>query len=208
MATLISVYKNYSSFRESEEGKNWERERAEKAASLKKVFSRRFLEKASDAELEEALREVFSSLWAMFMWVRKEERVQKILKKNKIQNLRKAFLNLLYGSGPIGERLNEFLRNTWGLGIAAASEILCFMEPKKYAMWNGKVGAAIEKLGLEEKFRNVLGVRGKTPPPKVQMNGKRYERFLEFMNDLRSELEAISGRAVDFLELDFFLYYV
>lgn len=46
-------------FQEEQRGKNWERERSERAASLKKVFSRRFLEEASDAEFEEALREVF-----------------------------------------------------------------------------------------------------------------------------------------------------
>ena len=104
-------------------------------------------------------------------------------------------MDLLYGSGQIGERFDKFLKNTWGLGPAAASEILCFVEPKKYAMWNRKVGIAIEKLGFDEEFRSALGIRGKTRPSKVQMDGKKYERFLDFMNELRKELKSATVKS-------------
>jgi len=94
-----------------------------------------------------------------------------------------------------------------GLGIATVTEILCFVKPEKYAMWNKKVVLAIKKLGMLKDLAKTLGFRGrKIGIPSI--NSRQYVKIIEFLDTLRRELEQITNQNIDFLELDYFLYYV
>ena len=206
---LEEYFSSYMAFRRSEKGRAWAEEREDKKRILSNTFSKEMLRKASDEEFVKALRIALSSLWAIAaVWTKVEHHVSQIIEKNGVDKLRALFYDLIYGERPLEDRLDNFLASAWGLGVAAATEILCFVRPEKYAMWNRRVAQAIEKLGLLEDLLKILGLRGKQPANILSISGHQYVKIISFLDGLRRELERLSNQKTDFLELDFFLYYI
>lgn len=208
MFLLKNYFSGYSYFKASVTGEAWTREREDKRRLLLHVFSKEMLREVSDEDFIKALMNALSSLWAMALWTKRERRINQIIERNGIKKLRDMFYDLIYGSAPLEERFDSFLANIWGLGVAAVTEILCFVEPEKYAMWNKKVVLAIEKLGLLEDLTKTLGLRKNRIAGILSINGYQYVKIIKFLDKLRTELERIANQRVNFLELDYFLYYV
>ncbi|WP_131160830.1 hypothetical protein [Aeropyrum pernix] len=208
MSLLKNYFSGYLSFMASEIGKALTKEKEDKRRLLTQAFSKEMLKEASDEEFAQILVKALSSLWAMAIWTKREQRINQIIERNGVKRLRDMFYDLIYGSGSLEERFDKFRANVWGLGVAAITEILCFVEPEKYAMWNKKVVSAIEKLGLLEDLAKTLGIRKDVMLGILSINGYQYARIIEFLDKLRTEMEQIANQKVDFLELDYFLYYV
>ena len=208
MFLLKNYFFGYLSFKASETGKAFTKEREDKRRLLTQAFSKEMLKEASDEEFAQTLMKALSSLWAMAIWTKREQRINQIIERNGVKRLREMFYDLIYGSGSLEERFDKFRANVWGLGVAAITEILCFVEPEKYVMWNKKVVSAIEKLGLLEDLAKTLGIRKDVMVGILSINGYQYARIIEFLDKLRTEMEQIANQKVDFLELDYFLYYV
>ena len=208
MSLLKDYFSGYLSFKASATGEAWARERGYKRRLLSHAFSKKMLREVSDEEFIKALTDALSSLWAMAVWTKRERRINQIIERNGVKKLRDMFYDLIYGSAPLEERFDNFLANVWGLGVAAVTEILCFVEPEKYAMWNKKVVLAIEKLGLLEDLAKTLGLRKNRIVGILSINGYQYVKIIRFLDKLKTELERIANQKVDFLELDYFLYYI
>ena len=208
MSLLKDYFSSYLSFKVSETGKAWTKEREDKRRLLLQAFSKEMLKEASDEEFIETLMKALSSLWAMAVWTKREQRISQIIERNGVKKLRGLFYDLIYGDSPLEERFDGFLANIWGLGVAAVTEILCFIEPEKYAMWNKKVVSAIEKLGLLEDLTKTLGLGKNRVAGTVYINGHQYVKIIKFLDNLRKEIEQLANQKVDFLELDYFLYYI
>jgi len=208
MSLLRDYFSSYLYFKASERGRMWAKEREDKRRLLLHAFSEEMLRKASDKEFIEALKSALSSLWAMAIWTKREQRINQIIERNGVKKLRDMFYDLIYGSAPLEERFDNFLANVWGLGVAAVTEILCFVKPEKYAMWNKKVVLAIEKLGLLKDLAKVLGLKKSKVEGVPSIKGYQYVKVVKFLDELKAELEQIVGQRIDFLELDYFLYYV
>lgn len=189
-------------------GEEWTREREAKKMIISHAFSKKMLREASDEEFIKAFTDALSSLWAMAVWTKREQRINQIIKRNGVKKLREMFYELIYGGAPLEERFDNFLTDVWGLGVAAVTEILCFVEPEKYAMWNKKVVLAIKKLGLLEDLAKTLGLRGNRVSFIHSINGNQYKKIIKFLHKLKAEIEQVASQKVDFLELDYFLYYV
>ncbi len=166
------------------------------------------LREASDEEFIKAVTDFYHPFWAMAVWTKRERRINQIIERNGVKKLRDMFYVLIYGSAPLEERFDSFLANVWGLGVAAVTEILCFVEPEKYAMWNKEVVLAIEKLGLPEDLTKTLGLRKNRVIGVPSINGHQYMKIIKFLDRLRTELGRAANQRIDFLELDYFLYYV
>lgn len=203
LSNLNSYLNKYKRFLETPEGRKGLKERRKKVKLFKEIFSKENLS-CPDSFLEEKLKQILASLWAMEIWTRKEERVEKILKKNGLDNLCKHLCELLYGQRSIKTRLDKFLNSVWGLGISAATEIMCFTEPKLYALWNAKVAKALEKLELADQL-NLPKTCLETP---AQVRGSQYEIILHFLSNLKNKIGNMLGREIDYVELDYFFYYV
>ena len=208
MSLLKNYLSGYLSFKASTTGEAWSRERENKRRLLSRAFSKEMLKEASDEEFIKTLTDALSSLWAMAVWTKRERRINQIIERNGVKKLRDMFYNLIYGSAPLEERFDSFLANIWGLGVAAVTEILCFVEPEKYAMWNKKVVLAIEKLGLLEDLAKTLGLRKNKVAGVLSINGRQYVKIIKFLDRLRTEIERVTNQRLDFLELDYFLYYI
>jgi hypothetical protein len=208
MSLLENYFSRYLSFKSSETGKAWTKEREDKRRLLLRAFSEKMLKEDSDEEFIRALIEALSSLWAMAVWTKREQRINQIIERNGVKKLRDMFYELIYGEGPLEERFDNFLANVWGLGVAAVTEILCFINPEKYAMWNKKVVLAIEKLGLLEELAKTLGLKKNRVMGIQSISGRQYVKIINFLDKLRAKVEQLAKQKVDFLKLDYFLYYI
>jgi len=208
MSLLRDYYRGYASFKTSTTGIAWNKEREDKKKLLTQVFSKEMLRDANDEEFVTALTNALSSLWAMAVWTKREQRINQIIKRNGIKKLRDKFYDLIYGDSTLEKRFDDFLSSIWGIGAAAVTEILCFIEPKKYATWNKKVALAIEKLGLLEDLAKTLGFKKGKIAGISLINGNQYAKIIDFLNKLRIKLEQLANQKTDFLELDYFLYYI
>jgi hypothetical protein len=154
----------YRTFLKSDEAKQIlydEKKRMERYVTL---LSKNNVSSISEAELGEVL----SSLWAMAFWTNKDWAVNNTTQKNDIHMIRKELGNLLYGDEPLSSRYDRFRSYVYGIGPSAITEILAFIHPTKYGMWNDKVRKAAPLLGLDKLL-----------PNKYSINGKEYEKYNE-----------------------------
>lgn len=199
---LLSLYYGFKEVKNSNVGKSWNKERELEKKLITFTFSDQMLKGASDDEFLKAFKDTLPKLWAMGFWAKPEQHVDKIIARNGVKKLREAFYELIYGNAPIRNRFNNFRSNIWGLGTATITEILCFIKPEKYPIWNRKVIIALSKLELLKDVAQILGY--KEVPSDI--DGLQYEKITEYLAKLKQELEQASDEKFDFPELDYFLY--
>ena len=73
MSLLKSYLSSFQSFKATDTGKAWTREREEKRQLLSYAFSKKMLREASDEEFIRALTDALKFLWAMGIWVKREQ---------------------------------------------------------------------------------------------------------------------------------------
>jgi len=177
-------------------------EAREKVRLFSQVFSRENLESAEPGRLEEQLRRALASLWSMRIWARLDEAVDRVIERNGVDRLRLMLMRLLHSDAPLRKRFDEFVRGVKWLGPAAATEIMAFVRPDRYCLWNSVAAGALEKMGLADR------VPERAVKRPLSLRGAEYEEILSFMRELREALSAELGRPATFLDLDYLLYYV
>lgn len=80
--------------------------------------------------------EYISKLWSMLIWGNKKYVVDKLIADNGFENVKKQLVELLYGDAAIEKRWDVFLKNVKGLGPATISELLSYINPKEYVIFN------------------------------------------------------------------------
>ena len=89
-------------------------------------------------------------MWASHFWSNKDWYIEnKLLIPNGIVKIRENLSKLLYGDGSIVKKYNEFKANVKGFGPSALSEILLFIFPDQYCLWNAKTQTVLSKLRLD-----------------------------------------------------------
>ncbi|MCE4624882.1 MAG: hypothetical protein F7C35_03345 [Desulfurococcales archaeon] len=185
------------------------REVARKRGLFNKVFSRDALVLMEDEEFMDKLRSVLMSLWSFRRVPRKvEDRVEQILSSNDLRDLRFYFYVLLYSDLPLSVRLDKAVDRIKGLRTASITEILCFVDPRRYAIWNKRVVKALDMLDLFDDWRRVSGLGSRDYEAHVEINGRRYELALRLLEVIRRHYSLLIGREVNFLDLDVLLYYI
>ncbi len=164
---------------------------------------RYFKERLSDTELERMapgqFKEVYKTLWASNMWGNKDWYIEnKLIAPNGFETIKQELKKLLYGPGEIDIRYDEFRKNIKGVGPSSISEILHFIFPDKFCLWNEKPKSVLPFVGLNllpDKFF------------KYQItNGNEY---LQCVNALRVVKDSLKDYAIrDFIDLDIFFWYI
>ena len=85
---------------------------------------------------EEDFLEYMSKLWSMLIWGNKKYVVDKMIADNGLDNLKKQLVEFLYGSASTEKRWNSFLKSVKGLGPASISELLTYVNPQEYVIFN------------------------------------------------------------------------
>lgn len=194
-ANIEKYILEFKKFKNTDKAKEWEKERIDR----KKLYEMLLNEKEIDNLSEEGFAKIIESLWASELWTRKDYLVNKILKDNGIQKIKTELKKLIYGKDPLDERFDNFKDKIKGLGPSSITEILVFVEPKKYCIWNTKPKNILPFLGIKNLPPTVF---------KYQINGKQYIQCTEALNSIRHELEKNGMKNPDFIDVDFFLAFI
>lgn len=172
----------------------WKKERKERI-----VLFRRLLGKGKiDTLTEKDVAEIIKSLWASRLWTNKDYLVSKVLNSNGLPRLKGEFKELLYGSEPIETRFDNFLSRIKGLGPSSVTEILVFVYPDKYCLWNDKPKNVLPFLGLKDLLPDKVY--------KYAINGKDYTKCNKALGLVKKELTKCGFKNIDFLDLDIFMW--
>jgi hypothetical protein len=157
-----------------------------------KYFQRKFSLESIDRMTANEFAEAYKKLWASNMWGNKDWYIEnKLLAWNGLEKIQRELKKLLYDKNSIAERFNEFKINVKGFGVSSLSEILYFVFPDRYCLWNDKPKTVLQTIGLRvlpEKYF------------KYQIHtGQEYTECVRVLNLIKDELKEFGVK--DFIDL-------
>ncbi len=177
----------------------------EKRRWLIRQVSEAFGEKAIHDLTEDRFRAIFREFYAVYgvsppsKEENRDEFLNLLISEN-FQPLKERLIDLLYGHEPIESRYSTFIHATPNAGWAITSELLCYTDPERYAIFSGSAARALWITDLEKYL---------TAPKRGGESGEYYIQFTrlaqKIMEVLRKEPEF---RDADLALVDYFLYFV
>ena len=144
---------------------------------------------------EDEFLEYISKLWSMLIWGNKKYVVDKLIKDNGFENLKKQLVELLYGEVAIEKRWDAFLKNVKGLGPATISELLTYINPREYVIFNKTTILCYTYLDIPEM-----------PKYNYQYTGKKYTEVCQAAKEIAAMMQTAGAEDVDLLAVDYFLW--
>lgn len=191
-ARIREFLPEFKKWSETREIKDFLKERDDRIRTFGELLSVANIDQLTEPDF----RQIISSLWAYIGWTNKDYVADRILEKTDFDTLRSELKNLLYGDGPLASRYDRFFERVKGIGPAGVTEIIAFVHPKKYCIWNEKSRRALE----------ILGLGGDLPTKKYKISGSEYERVNEA---LKSISQVIDPKAEpDLFLVDLFIFYL
>lgn len=144
---------------------------------------------------EDEFYEYISKLWAMIIWGNKHYIIDKYISDNGFDHLKKSIANLLYGSEPIEQRWDNFKDNIKGFRPAMMSELLCYVNPNEYMIWNTTAANAYKNLEIK-------GI----PKHNYQITGKKYVELTKYSKEIQEVILEKYNRQENLLFVDYFFW--
>lgn len=144
---------------------------------------------------EDEFYEYISKLWAMIIWGNKHYIIDKYISDNGFEHLKKSIANLLYGSEPIEQRWDDFKDNIKGFGPAMMSELLCYVNPNEYMIWNTTAANAYKNLEIKD-----------IPKHNYQITGKKYVELTRYSKEIQELILEKYNRQENLLFVDYFFW--
>lgn len=164
-------------------------------AWFKEKMSRGNLKTLSSKEFGD----IYKRLWASNNWTNKDWAIKhKLIDPNTIENIRTSLSKLLYGDASINIRYNEFRASVKGFGPSSLSEMLHFVFPDKYCLWNDKPKTILQKLELD-----ILPEKFFKRPIK---NGAEYSECVRVLGSIKDAMRSYG--ILDFIDLDIMFLYL
>ncbi|MEM3104282.1 MAG: hypothetical protein QXD69_02115 [Candidatus Bathyarchaeia archaeon] len=191
--TITSFLPGFKKWLDTDEGREFLREREDKEREFRTLLNAAAIDQLSESDF----RRIIVSLWAYVGWTNKDYVADRILKSTDFNTLKSELKNLLYGSAPLASRYDRFFEKVKGVGPAGVTEILAFINPEQYGIWNDKSRRGLEVLGLGEVL----------PTKKYRISGSEYERLNEALKSIFRVIEP-SRAEPNLLDVDLFLFYL
>ncbi|HDD61440.1 MAG TPA: hypothetical protein ENF22_02785 [Chloroflexi bacterium] len=196
MDRISKYYSIYQEYRSSPEYQEDLSARKVRQKNIQRLLAKPQLERMTELEFGQLL----GSLWALQMWGNVGYLVESFIEDNQsLEQIKKQLILLIYGSADIVLRYDLFKKSTKGFGMATVSEILAFLNPDQYGIWNSQTRKALSFLGLQSQIPFLK---------KSQITGKQYEQYLDVLNLLKVEIESIESIEIDLLGMNYFLFEV
>jgi hypothetical protein len=192
-ARITSFLTEFEKWLDTDEGKEFLREREEKMREFRGLLNAEAIERLSEPDF----RRIIVSLWAYVGWTNKDYVADRVLKSTDFNTLRSELKNLLYGAAPLADRYDRFFEKVKGIGPAGVTEILAFTEPKQYGIWNDKSRRALEILGLGQRL----------PTRKYKISGREYGEVNEALKSIFRIIKPGEAEP-NLVYVDFFLFYL
>lgn len=139
--------------------------------------------------------EYIGKLWSMLMWGTKTYVIKCLLDDNGFEPLKKQLAEFLYGSDSIEKRWETFAKNVKGLGPSTMSELLTYIDPKEYTIFN-------KTTVLCYRYLAISGL----PKYNYQLTGKKYAEICNTAKEISKALAAAGAEDNDLLAVDYFLW--
>ena len=189
LAAAISAYTKKKAANAAYYSDNW------KERSERKLYYQSFTEAKLLAMTEDELLAYISKLWSMLIWGNKKYVVDKLIADNGFENVKKQLAALLYGDAAVEKRWDSFLKNVKGLGPATISELLTYVNPQEYVIFNKTTIICF----------TYLGVPG-MPKYNYQCTGKKYAEVCAIAKQIAGELISAGEKDADLLAVDYFMW--
>lgn len=144
---------------------------------------------------EDEFYEYISKLWAMIIWGNKHYIIDKYISHNGFDNLKKSIAYLLYGDDLIEIRWDKFKEKIKGFGPAIMSELLCYINPNEYMIWNTTISNAYKYLGVQD-----------VPRHNYQLTGKKYIELTSYSKNIQKVIKEKYNRTENLLFVDYFFW--
>lgn len=144
---------------------------------------------------EEDFHEYISRLWSMLIWGNKRYVTEKLINDNGFEQLKKNISELLFDNLPIRVRWDKFIKNVKGLGPASISELLTYINPNEYAIFNKNTILSFAFLDIDN-----------LPKYNYQYIGKMYEKICSYTKEISEMMKEKQIEDTDFLAVDYFLW--
>ena len=141
----------------------------------RKDYYRSFSKDKLIAMTEEEFLEYISKLWSMLIWGNKKYVVDKLIGDNGFDHLKMQLAELLYGTSSIENRWDLFLKSIKGMGPATISELLTYINPQEYVIFNKTTILCYSFLEIPDM-----------PKYNYQYTGKKYVEVCNSANDIAS----------------------
>ncbi len=182
----------FSIFEQKRSDSKWIKKREERHELFSKLLSKENILSL----LESDFRKIIKNLWAFNGWNNKDYLVDQILAKNDLTKIRESLNDLLYGSDNLELRFDNFkIKN---LGTASITEIMSFVNPDQYALWNDKPRKVFHILGIDQIPDKVFKYS--------QISGSNYVKCNQIMKDIRTILTNKGFIDIDLLDVDLFIH--
>lgn len=147
------------------------------------------------AMTEDDFLEYISKLWSMLIWGNKKYVVEKLIADNGFDTLKKQLSELLYGTSSIEKRWDIFLKSIKGMGPATISELLTYVNPKEYVIFNKTTILCYSYLDIPDM-----------PKYNYQYTGKKYAEVCTIAKEVVTELQKAGAEDYDLLAVDYFMW--
>lgn len=145
---------------------------------------------------ETEFSDYIGDLWANQIWRNNKAYIaDKLIADNGFGHLKKQLAALLYGNNPIEDRWDAFLSTVKGMGPAMISELLSYVDPRRYMIFNKTTVRCF----------SYLGVQG-MPRHNYQYTGQTYAKACGCAKELAGCLAAAGAENPDLLTVDYFLW--
>jgi hypothetical protein len=139
--------------------------------------------------------EYISKLWAMRVWGNKKYVIDKLMRENGFEAVKKELAELIWSGSPIDHRWDHFRSVIKGMGPAMMSEILCHSRPDEYMLWNRRAYVALRYLGADD-----------LPRYDYQISGQRYRGLCDDARVIVQELRDEGVPEANLLTVDWFIW--
>lgn len=161
----------------------------------RKEFYQNFTKEKLLSMSEEIFFEYIGKLWSMLIWGNKQYIINKLIEDNSFDKLKKELAEFLYGIKPLEIRWDSFLKSIKGLGPATMSELLTYINPREYVIFNKTTILCFKYLDIPNM-----------PKYNYQYTGKKYIEVCKIAKKISVELEKIGEEDYDLLAVDYFLW--
>ena len=144
---------------------------------------------------KEEFLEYISKLWSMLIWGNKNYVVDKLIGDNGFDHLKMQLAELLYGTSSIENRWDLFLKSIKGMGPATISELLTYINPQEYVIFNKTTILCYSFLEIPDM-----------PKYNYQYTGKKYIEVCKTAKEIASELKKAGAEDYDLLAIDYFMW--
>ena len=189
LSSAISAFSKKSKGNAAYYEDNWTERRE------RKKYYQSFTKDKLLAMTEDEFLEYISKLWSMLIWGTKKYVVDKMIADNGFAALKKQLAELLFGTNPIEKRWDVFLKSVKGMGPATISELLTYVDPQEYVIFNKTTILCYGYLDIPDM-----------PKYNYQYTGKKYVEVCAIAKKIAAELQKAGATDYDLLAVDYFLW--